>query len=355
MMKGVTDMKQLLTLLLLAAMLTMSTTALAETLSLDGTVTAAYTSEVYAASTAIAQMVQVAVGQTVQAGDVIATLRTTKVYAEEDGVVTAVFAQQGDLADNLTTTYGAAISMETDVLYTVSATTDKAYDSVATKLVRVGENVHLRSRNNESRTGKATITAVDGTAYTLHVTEGDFIVGETVEIFRTADFAENVSLGRGDVARNAPVAVTATGRIAKVHVQAGDAVKKGDLLLETLTGSGSSDVLTADVAGVVAELAIAQGASIAEDAVAAVIWPSDAMQIEASIQELDLAYISIGDEVELTFDWNADTAKPAKGVVKSISAVSSAEGTATEFSLVISFTPDSNTRYGMNVTITTIE
>lgn len=349
-------MKHFLMMLLLGAMaLSIGTAALAETITLDGTVTAAMTSEVYAQSTAIVQAVNVQPGQMVNAGDVIATLRTTKVYAEEDGTITAVFGETGDLADSLTTRYGAALYMETDVLYTVSATTDKAYDAVDAKLVHVGETVYLRSWDDESRTGTGFITAVEGSSYTIHVTKGQFIVGETAEIFRTADHAESACLGRGEIGRNAPLAVTATGRIVKVAVKPGDTVKKGDLLLETLTGSGSANVLTANAAGVVAEIGVSQGASIAEDAVAAVIWPSDAMQITAAIPEADLSCVTIGDEVSLAFDWNADSGKTLTGTVQSISAISDAESSYTAFTLVVSFTPDENVRYGMNVTISTIE
>lgn len=348
-------MKRFVTLILAFVMLFSVTSALAEPLSLDGTVTAAYTSEVYATSTAVAGKVHVAVGQSVNAGDAIVTLRTTPVYAEEDGVITAVFAETGDSADSLTTRYGAAIVMETEVLYTVAATTERAYDSVATKLVQVGETVSLRSRTNETRTGKALITAVDGINYTLHVTQGSFLVGETVEVFRGDDFAESACLGRGDVARNAPMLVNATGRIVNVQVQPGDEVKKGDLLLETLEGSGASAVLTADVSGIVAQVDAVQGTSLAENAVAAIIWPADAMQIEANIHELDLMDIAIGQQVQLSFDWNEDSGVTMTGTVKSISAVSNVDETATTFRLVVEFTPDASIRYGMNVTITTIE
>lgn len=349
-------MKKMLSLLLtLALMLSMSAAALAEPLSLDGTVTAAYTSEVYATSTAIAQKVHVALGQKVSAGDTIVTLRTTPVYAEEDSIVTAVFAEPGDLADTLTTRYGAALVMETEVLYTVAATTERAYDAVATKLVQIGENVALRSRTNESRTGKAVITAVDGINYTLQVTAGSFIVGETVEVFRGEGFAETNCLGRGDVARNAPTLVTATGRIVNVHVQPGAEIKKGDLLLETLEGSGSSSVLTSSADGVVAQINAVQGASLAENDVAVVIWPTDAMQIEASIHELDLKDVAIGQQVNLVFDWNEEAGKTMTGTISRISAVTEAEATSTSYTLVIDFTPDEFTRYGMNVTITTIE
>lgn len=349
-------MKHILMMIMVCMLLcSLSAAALAEPLSLDGTVTAAYTSEVYASSTAIAETLHVALGQKVSAGDAMVTLRTTGVFAEEDGVVTAVFAEPGDLAETLTARYGAAVCMETQVLYTVSATTERAYDSVATKIVRIGESVVLRSRTNESRKGKASVTAVDGINFTLHVTEGSFIAGETVEIFRGDEFAESTCVGRGDVARNAPMLVNAEGRIVKVHVQPGEAVKKGDLLLETLTGSGSSAVLTAKCSGVVAQINAVQGAVLTENDVAAVIWPQDAMQIEASIHELDLKDIAVGQQVQLIFDWNEDSGKTMTGIVQRISSVSDAESTSTAFKVIIAFTPDDSIRYGMNVTITTIE
>ena len=341
--------------LVLSALLLFHASALAETVSLDGTVTAAYTAEVYAASTAIVQQLNVQVGQPVNVGDAIATLRTTRIYAEEDGTITAVFGETGDLADNLTTRYGAAMYMETDVLYTVSATTDKAYDAVDTKLVYVGESIWLRSRDDETRTGAGLIAAVDGSSYTIHVTAGDFIIGESVEVYRDAEYAESACLGRGSVNRSTPLAVTATGRIVAIHVKPGDTVRKGDLLMETLEGSGSSAVMTAEASGVIAELAVQQGASITEDTVAAVIWPSDAMQIEAYSPEADLSYVTIGDEVTLTFDWNADTGDTMTGIVKSISAISDSESSSTVFKLVVAFTPDEYVRYGMNVTVSTVE
>lgn len=349
-------MKQFLRLpVLLALVMCLGGAALADTITLDGTVTAGYTSEVYAASTAIAQTVNFSAGQSVSAGDVIAQLRTDKVYAQEDGRITAVFGEPGDLADTLTTRYGAAVYMETDVLYTVSATTDKAWDAVDTKLVHVGETVHLRSRSDESRTGTGIVTAVDGSSYTLHVTSGNFIVGETAEIYRLADMADASCLGRGTVGRNAPLAVTAEGRIVTMAVKPGDEVKKGDLLLETLPGSGSVSTLTAQADGVIAQMNLTQGALINEDDVAAVIWPWDAMQIEATIPEMDLGYVAVGDEVRLTFDWNADSGEALTGTILRISSVSDPDSTNTAYTLVVDFTPDENVRYGMNVIITTIE
>ncbi len=349
-------MKKTMMLLLTALLtLTLSAAALAEPLSLDGVVTAAYTSEVYADSAAAALQVHVTPGQTVQAGDPVVTLRTTRVLAEADGTVAAVFAAPGDLAETVTARYGAPLWLEDSVTYTVAATNEKAWNSVAAKVVRVGESVYLRSRSNESRTGEGFITAVDGSSYTLHVTKGDFIVAETVEIFRTANLAEDACLGRGEVGRNAPIAVSAAGRIVHVAVAAGDTVKKGDLLLETLTGSGTSAVLKAEASGVVAEVAAVQGAALTEGQVAAVIWPREAMQIQASLPEADLGYIAVGDQVNLTFDWNSDSGQTLVGTVAGISAMADAASENTVFTLTVRFTPDENVRYGMNVIISTIE
>ena len=338
-------------LLITLALMLCGAPALAETISFEGTVTAAYTHEVYAASSAVVESVPVSVGDKVTAGDSIAALRTTKVYAEQDGTVTAVFGQVGDSTETLAEAYGAAIYLEGVSSCSVSASTANAYDSVANKLVYVGESVYLRSRAENTRTGTGVITSVDGESYMLNVTQGTFLGGESVNIYRTADYADEQRIGRGTVERKAPIAVAGTGRIVSVAVAPGDQVQRGDLLMETLDGSGSSRVLTAEVSGVVASLSAVQGTALEENAVAAVIWPDDAMQIEAAVSESDLMYIQPGDAVTLAFEWNADSGETLEGTVKSISAISDAESDNTAFTAFIAFSPDDSVRYGMNVTV----
>ena len=350
-MKGEIDMIKRVLMLVLALMVC-SSAALAESISFDGTVTAAYTHEVYAASGAIVEKVNVAVGDCLQAGDAVAALRTTKVYAEEAGKISAVFGQEGMSADTATNNYGAAIYMEGSVTYTVAASTENAYDAVETKLVHAGETVYLRSRAEESRVGAGVITTIDGTDYQVNVTEGDFLIGESVNVYRTADYESEQRIGRGTVARTAPIAVTGTGRIVSIAVSVGDEVKRGDLLMETLEGSGSTAVMTSGVGGVVAQLNVTQGASVAENDVVAVIWPDDAMQIEAVIHEGDLAYIAPGDKVTLAFDWNADSNETLSGTVQSISSAADADSEDTVYIAYITFEPTDAVRYGMNVTVT---
>ena len=337
------------------ALMTCSSVALAENISFEGTVTASYTHEVYAASSAIVEKVAVAVGDSVSGGDMVASLRTTKVYAEEDGTVCAIFGQEGGSADTVTENYGAAIYMEGAVVYTVSSSTASAYDSVETKLVHAGETVYLRSRADEDRIGTGVITTIEGTDYQINVTEGDFLIGENVNVYRDANCADTQRIGKGTVARQSPIAVTGTGRIVSIAVQVGDEIKCGDLLMETLDGSGDTAVMNAGVSGVVAQLNVTQGSSIAENDVAAVIWPDDAMRVEAVVNESDLAYIGPGDAVSLAFDWNADSGETIYGTVQSIAAMSDADSEDTVFTAYIAFEPNDAVRYGMNVTVSVQE
>ena len=350
-------MKNLWKSLILASlvMTLMTGAALADSISFDGTVTAAYTHEIYADNTAQVESVPVIVGQTVKAGETIATLRTTKVYAEEDGTVAAVFGEVGDLTDTLIERYGAAIDLEGTVTYTVAASTQYAYDAVETKLVHVGETAYLRSRTDSNRTGEGLIVAVDGSSYTVHVISGDFLVGESLTIYRSDDYKDAQRIGRGSVARNADVAVTGAGRIVSVAVKAGDAVKRGDLLMETLMGTGSSPVIASDVDGVVTAIAAVQGAALEENAVVAILWPDDAMQIEIEVNENDLPFIHVGDTVNLLFDWEVERDASGTGTVKTISAISKAESEEVIYTATIAFEPDEAIRYGMSVTVTTVD
>lgn len=329
--------------------------ALADSISFDGTVTAAYTHEVYAENSAQVESVPVIVGQAVKAGETLAVLRTTKVYAEEDGTVAAVFGTVGDLTDTLTAIYGATMYLERPVTYVIDASTQYAYDAVDTKLVHVGETVALRSRTESSRTGEGVIIAAQGDSYTVHVTSGEFLMGESVSIYRGGDYKDAQRIGRGSIARNGNAAVIGAGRIVSMAVKAGDQVKRGDLLMETLMGSGSSSVIASDVDGVVAQLGVAQGAAVEENGVVAVIWPADAMQIEIQVNENDLTFIHVGDTVNLLFDWEVERSAASIGTVTSISAIAEAGHDDTVYTAAIAFTPEEGIRYGMSVTVTTID
>ena len=346
--------------------------ALAETISFTGTVAAKSTSEVYAPIGGTVECVHAVAGQQVRAGDVLATLATTKVYAPEDGVVTGLFAQAGDNAETVAQRYGAVMYIEGASVYTISASTDNAYNTTENKFVHVGEEVYLSCYSDGSHSGTGVITAIEGTSYTVEVTSGAFLIGETVSVYRGESATTAERIGRGTLGRRNPTAVSASGSIVSIAVQDGDSVQKGDLLFETLEGSfdgyymsGSEILATGD--GVVAQIGLSQGGRLEKGSVAAVLYPEGAIQIQAQIAEANLGLIHVGDPVEIELNWNSDAEVRYTGVVSMISAIadSSASGSGSgesmsssgdvTYTVYIDFTPDADTRYGMTAVVSTLD
>ena len=361
--------KRILTGALACALLTPA--AQAETISFTGTVAAKSTSEIYAPIGGTVESVSAVAGQQVRAGDVLATLATTKVYAEEGGVITGLFAQIGDSADTVSQRYGAVMYIEGESVYTISASTDNAYNTTANKFVHVGEEVLLSCYSDGSHSGTGVITAIEGTDYTVEVISGEFLIGETVNVYRGETATSTARIGRGALNRKNPTAVTASGSIVSLAVQDGDVVQKGDLLFETLEGSfdglymSGTDIL-ASADGVLAQVNLTQGDRLEKGSVAAVLYPEGAMQIQAQISEANLGFVQVGDPVEIELNWNSDAEVRYTGTIAMISAIAdsssgSGSGDGMEssdevtYTVYVDFTPDANTRYGMSAIVSTLD
>ena len=354
-----------------AGMMLAQSAALADTISFDGTVAASETYEVYAAIGGTVLSVDAEVGQYVHAGDVLATLETTKVYASESGTVTGLFGQPGDSADTIAQKYGAVMYIEGESVYTIAASTDNAYNDTDNKFVHVGEEVYLSCYSDGNHTGTGVITSIEGTDYTVKVLSGEFLIGETVSVYRGDEAKSANRIGRGELTRSNPVAVTGSGSIVSFAVSNGDVVQRGDLLFETLTGEFdglymSGNQILAEVDGAAAEMNLSQGGKIEKDGIAAVLYPNGSMRIEAQIEEANLSSIAVGDPVTIELLWNQDEEVTYDGTISMISGIAnsgsssasgmddSASGEVT-YTVYVDFTPDANTRYGMSAVVSTID
>lgn len=338
----------------------LAVSAMADTISFNATVQPKDKTLVYAPIGGLVDRVLVEAGDYVNAGDTLIELRTEKVYATENGTITGIFAQPGDSVDSVVSRYGAVMYLEGKARFTVSATTDNAYNSVEARFVQVGEFVYLRSRSDSAHTGTGRITAVNGTSYTIEVQTGALEVGESVDVYRNTNMESSTRIGRGDVARVNPVVMGGSGAIVSIAVENGQKVNRGDVLYETLTGSFDGLYVTgtsvkASVSGVIGQINATEGSQLQKNAIAAIIYNAGSMRLKGSVNETDLRYVNVGDQVAVELIWMEDEEITVPGVISAISAVSVAEGTNVTFPVYIDFMPDATTRYGMSAVINTLD
>ena len=333
-------------------------TAGADTLSLNGTVEAGVTVPVYAPIGGTVDTVSVEQGMRVSAGETLFSYRTEKTYASEDGTVAGVFAKAGDDAEKVTEKYGADLYIEGMTIYSVSASISKAYNAAETTIVHTGETVYLVCRTDAKRFGTGVITAVDGSNYTVLVTEGNFIVGDSVTLFRDSAYTEKLRIGRGNIARVNPTAVTGTGAVVSVAVKDGDTVKRGDLLMETLSGTFEGYEMTgtsvkAEEEGVIVSVAAEAGAAVNKGDIVIQMAPVSGMRVEAAVTADDRQALKAGDKVLIELE--ADESISYEGTVRYIAEMPEEGTEEVTYKAVIDFTPDGNVYFGMQVVVTTPE
>ena len=359
-------MKKRITALFLTALLllTLAPGALAET-SFTGKVIPEDTVAVTAPFGGSIEHMYLRAGDVVKKGDKVATISTTPVYATIEGTVSGVFALPGDSAESVGTRYGAVMYIEPTNRFVINASTEKAYNSSETKLIHIGEKVYLSCTQDGTHQGTAIVTAVKdtdesgSTPYTLEVTGGDFYISETVGIYRSEKYEASTRIGRGTVAQNKAVGITATGSVLKLHVQDGDRVERGELLFETVDGAldglyAMDNTILSAVDGVVATADAKVGTATSKDANLITVYPDNAFEIEIEVSEYDLTEIHEGDRVVIEFEWDADGLKKYVGEVVTISRVSKEttdkSGEAL-YSAYIRFAPDDQVRLGMSVMV----
>ncbi|MBQ3079997.1 MAG: HlyD family efflux transporter periplasmic adaptor subunit [Clostridia bacterium] len=299
-------------------------------------------------------------GQRIEKGDIVLTLLPEIVTASESGTVRGIFASAGDSADVCVNRYGAVLYIETDRTYTLSASTEKGYDSDENKFIHTGETVYLSSISNAKQVGKGVITQVNGSEYTVEVREGEFVISDTVNIFRSEDRESKSRIGRGTVQRVNPTAYTSTGSIYRMLVKEGQHVAAGEALYETLSGTydgyySTGNTVVSDISGIVESVGYTAGNPVNKGDSVLNVYPDGSMYIEITIQEIDLAGICEGDPVQIEFMWNEGEAEMIPGVVSFISMISSSQTGEAAYTARVDFEADASVRLGMTAIVYTVD
>ena len=291
-------------------------------------------------------------GDLVAQDDVLLEMDTLQVCAPVDGTVRAQFAQPGELAADVLGQYGMLAAIEKEQPLVVNATSAGAYSKAENKLVHVGENVYLEQTSDRDNEGTGRIIAVSAAGYVVEVTGGDFDDNVSVEIYRNADCSSKSCIGSGKTDVTVETPVTGAGRVLNVAVQEGDQVKKGDVLFEMAAQDAGAQLrsaqLTAPAAGAV-ELAAVSGMQAYKGQVLARIHDLSAMNVVASVDEIDLERARVGGYVTIVFDRYPGV--EMHGSITEISRIGIPRQNATYYDVTISMISTLEVLPGMNAVV----
>ena len=300
---------------LLAALALAASPALAETYA--GTTVAVRTTVLVSESGGVLESLALLPGQTAEAGETVGSTRLEKVFAAWDGTVALCCAQDGDSVD------GTVLEISPTSRYTVYCTVDGAYSAPETELVHTGEQLYLCCTANGTHRAVGVVTSIDGAAYQVEVIGGELYVGETVNLYRDADFSAAQRVGVGTVVGAEPIEYSASGTLIELCVEEGEKVERGELLF-TYAQSDSTQIVS-PAGGVIASVLAAPGDVLQAGQTIAELVQSGDVRIEVQLSAADAARIEIGDAATYI---RADdpTETPRTATVERVSAIAGGDG-----------------------------
>jgi biotin carboxyl carrier protein len=274
-------------------------------------------------------------GDAVTQGDALFSYLTDDVYATESGVVQAVFIKPGDDAAAVTARYGAVIGIEPDAGYVVTASTTGAASDNENKVLHLGETLYFKTTGSDGDEGSGRVTQVSGKQYSVDVETGAFNLNAAVTLYRDGGYASKSCVGKGTVTRRDPLLVAGAGRVTKVYVSQGDPVQKGDRLASFVGADASpdayADTVASPVTGVVKAVQVAAGQQVWKGEVLCRIDRTEAIEVVADVDEVDLGALKVGDALPVTLDMDENTV--ITGTVTQISALGITKQNAAYFTV----------------------
>lgn len=317
--------------------------ACAEAIAADATVEAGTLIPVFAAAGGVLESVSVQAGQTVHAGDAMAQVEVTRVYAPIDGTVNGLFLELGADASE-------GLYLEPRETYTMNGSTSYA-DSVGKNAwLQIGSAVTLSCTRDSTHIGAGILLSVDGSSFSVLPTAGEFFIGEAVNVYAETE-SGTARIGRVTVARAEPVKVTGEGAVTRLLVADGARVMKGQALFETVSSQSSTPETTCPADGIVTEVQRKVGEAVSEGELLCFLAPEDEWILICSLTEAEAATVSAGDSAQVMFAFDADERTYAAAVLSvSSAAAQTDDGPRYETRLCLLSRPD-ELRLGMNATV----
>lgn len=294
------------------------------------------------------------------------------VRAEVDGTVSSLKVAKGDQV-----TSGQEVAVIRDSSKMLLNLLFPAADAAS---FSVGQSADVML-DGTFETLKGTITAITGTD---ELSTGNLLVrtvtirvnnagGLTTAQAATASVNGVSSIASATFAYQAERTLTAQagGTVSTINVQEGDAVSKGDILIE-LTGDDltesiqsaseslrsaeismqnqqdnmSNYTITSPISGTIIEKDAKQGDALTSGSTLCVIYDLSYLEMVINVDELQIGALSVGQKVQITADAVAD--KTYVGTVTRVSMKGSSSGGTTTYPITIRIDDTDGLRPGMN-------
>ena len=374
---------------------TVQSGAMSETVYGTGTTSAKNQPNVLAQADGTLTELRVAVGDAVQAGDILAvitnedidntitdaefalweldgTIQDTSagssvlsVKAPMAGRVMAIYAAAGDDALAVFRREGALAIISTDGRMRVEVD-----DVPKAAGLSLGDSVNVRGESVDV-TGTVTDLTLQGTHATITINSDELPMGEAVTVTTTT----GQSVGSGTLEVNKPMEVSAYGgTIKSVSVKVGQKVERKDTLfrledspltltleslrlqreaaaktLEDAKAQRENLIVVAPCDGIVATLQVSEGDEITSGTLLGSILQGEDMKLTIAVDELDVVNVAAGQKVTISVD--ALSGLEIDGEVYKIAPVGTNSGGVTTYDVELSFdAAGTGVRSGMNAT-----
>ena len=374
---------------------TVQSGAMSETVYGTGTTSAKNQPNVLAQADGTLTDLRVAVGDTVQEGDILAVITNEDIddtitdcefalweldetiletYAGSSvlsikapmaGRVMAIYAAAGDDALAVFRREGALAIISTDGRMRVEVD-----DVPKAANLALGDSVSVTGASVDV-TGTVTDLTLQGTHATITINSDELPMGEIV----TVTTAVGQSVGTGTLEVNKPMEVSAYGgTIKSVSVKVGQKVERKDTLfkledspltltlenlrlqreaaakeLEDVKAQRENLIVVAPCDGIIASLEVSEGDEITSGSLLCSILQGEDMKLTIAVDELDVVNVEAGQKVTITVD--ALSGVEISGEVYKIAPVGSNSGGVTTYDVELSFdAAGSGVRSGMNAT-----
>ena len=374
---------------------TVQSGAMSETVYGTGTTSAKNQPNVLVQADGTLTDLRVAVGDTVQEGDILAVITNEdiddtitdcefalweldetiletsagssvlSIKAPMAGRVMAIYAAAGDDALAVFRREGALAIISTDGRMRVEVD-----DVPKAANLALGDSVSVIGASVDV-TGTVTDLTLQGTHATITINSDELPMGETV----TVTTAAGQSVGTGTLEVNKPMEVSAYGgTIKSVSVKVGQKVERKDTLfkledspltltlenlhlqreaaakeLEDVKAQRENLIDVAPCDGIIASLEVSEGDEITSGSLLCSILQGEDMKLTIAVDELDVVNVEAGQKVTITVD--ALSGVEISGEVYKIAPVGSNSGGVTTYDVELSFDAEgTGVRSGMNAT-----